>query len=49
MWQDPDPLANFEEKVTRHSKNNLMDRTVSDFKSNLEDQWTRLGYWWDMR
>jgi hypothetical protein len=42
--QDPEPLADFEEKVRRHFRHDLTERAVSDFRSDLENQWEKAGY-----
>jgi hypothetical protein len=41
--QDPEPLADFKEKVKRHFQRDMMERVVGDFKRDLEGQWKKYG------
>ncbi|KAH0285204.1 hypothetical protein KCU62_g7737, partial [Aureobasidium sp. EXF-3399] len=41
--EDPEPLADFEEKVERHIQRVMMERAMSEFKRGLEDQWKKHG------
>lgn len=41
--EDPQPLADFEEKVKRHVQRELVHRAVSEFRHELEDHWKKHG------
>ncbi|KAH0333391.1 hypothetical protein KCU81_g9878, partial [Aureobasidium melanogenum] len=41
--KDPDPLADFETKVKRHFKREMLDRAASDFKRELQKQYEEYG------